>query len=171
MSLTAAAGCYLPPRWDPTRPASGALFDTWGGKVEDRELATLARRVGDIVRGIVEFVTYRRQETDAPVHVFVEDYAYGKSGKSGIVLAELGGAVKHELFRRWGLVVVPVHQGRSRSFLLGGLPKGKGTQAPAVVAAVQRLGFHFGASDPGDAFVVANFGRAELGLPGVTFAG
>lgn len=169
LSLRAAAGCLLFPSWDPVKPTDRVRFDTWGGKCEN-DLKARAERVDSIVTGIVEFVDGAMQWSGEPA-ILIEDHAYERFDQRGVMLAELAGAVKNELFRRWGLVVRPLAQSRAQSYLLGKLPPGKGTRGPATQAALSRLGFSFSASDPGDAFVIANAGRAELGLPGVTLAG
>lgn len=192
LSLRSSSGVILHHDWDPLRPRERATFDAWGYALKDDAAPDeLMKRVESIAVGINELVDKAYVLADlgrasarladglqihesaalGNVFVFVEDYAYGRAAKGGTRLAELGGAVKLMVFRRSGIVVQPIVQSRAQKYLLGKLPSGKGTRSPAVQAAVRSLGFEFDRSDPADAFTIANAGRAELGLPGVTLAG
>jgi len=106
----------------------------------------------------------------SPLSVFVEDYAYGLAGLGGMRIAELGGAVKAQLFAQHAAVVQPVNAMTARKIFLGKLPKGKGAAQKAVQDACIALGLvpKDSGSDEADAFVIANAGRALLGLPFAT---
>jgi hypothetical protein len=169
LSLRSTAACYLPPSWSPAAPRFGIQFGTFGSKVERGDFEGRARRLAEIAEGVGDFVgTIFARRPSRDLAVAVEEYAYAAGAKSGVMLGELGGAVKAELWRRFGVAAFPMATSRARIYLLGKLPRGKGTQGPAVQAAAARLGLAFPTSDPVDAFVVANAMRAELGMPGCT---
>jgi hypothetical protein len=166
LSLRATAAVFLPHDWSPAEPRRGIRVDTWGWEVAKGDAEGQAKRLAIIAGGIVGFVSACfGPQTPA---VAVEQYSFARSAKSGVMLGELGGAVKAELWRRCGVAAFPMATSRARIYLLGKLPRGKGTQGPAVQAAAARLGLEFPSADPVDAWLVANAYRAELGMPGCT---
>lgn len=167
LSLTCAAAVYLPPDWVPgdwdTVKVMTAGYGVAGNDPGDR-----IKRLSLIASAITEFV---RVHLDPGLHahrrVFVEDYAYGMAGKSGMALGELGGAVKTQIWDRCNLTTVPVNNMTARKYFLGKLPR-KGA-AMEVHRVLGELGWpHAKTADPGDALIVANFGRSECGLPGLS---
>jgi len=169
LSLRSTAACFLPHDWSPAEPRRGVRFDTFGSEVARGDHERQAARLVEVSVGVVDFV----MGCSGPKFpaVAIEQYSFARSAKSGVMLGELGGAVKAELWRRVGVAAYPMATSRARIYLLGKLPRGKGTQGPAVQAAAARLGLEFPTSDPVDAWVVANAMRAELGMPGCTLAG
>lgn len=162
-SLRATAAVLLAPTWRPgdwTMPVERAGYD-----LQRATPLQLAERLHVIAERMVSFVRVHRA-----THVFIEDYAFGMAGSSNAItlLAELGGGIKVELFGQLGLAAVPVNQSTVRKYFLGKLPPKD--RAAAVHTALRRVGAPWATSDPGDAFLVASFGRSELGLPGMTLA-
>jgi hypothetical protein len=101
------------------------------------------------------------------LRVYVEDYAFGLTQNRAHELAEMTGMVKMSFYQA-GMLVRPVNQSTVRKYFLGKLPPKD--RAGAVHSALKGMGAPWHSSDVGDAFVVANYGRTELGLPGVTLA-
>ena len=164
LSLRRSAACFIPADWEPFVH----------GEVNWRALKTMtvghdlkkdatpkekAARLGKIASSISEWVSEQAE-------VAFEDYAYGMAGHSGMMLAELGGAVKYALYTDLNIGVVPVNQSTARKFLLGKLPQKD--RASVVVAKLEEWGCPFATSDEKDAFVIANYWRTELGMPGLT---
>lgn len=161
LSLRSAAGCALGANWRPGEWGAQTLV-CGSGLTVTATPAERAARLHDVAHRLASFAASVRADA-----VFVEDYAYGLAGRGGMMLAELGGAVKFE-FHRLGLPpVVPVNASTARKYLLGARMPRKGA-AVATHRLLGELGCPFGTSDERDAFVVANYGRTELGLPGLT---
>lgn len=171
LSLLNSAAVLIPGDWDPTKCDWNRLMYTRVGypiaKPGKDGPELRARRILHIVTELMAWMGL------PPKRVYVEDYAYGMAGGSASItgLAELGGALKFELIRR-GCVVDPVNQSTARKFLLGKLPPKD--RAIAVHKVLEDCGCPWSregeGSDPGDAFVVANYARTELGLPALTIA-
>lgn len=127
-------------------------------------------------------------------HVFAEDYAFSQSGPTARKLAENAGVTRVELYR-YGRVMRTVVAASARKLLLGKCPQQD--QKLIVQAALYRAGAPVsekivrkyvpeyrapkigGHPRPGrglwgedecDAFVVANWGRSEIGLTGLSLA-
>ena len=104
-------------------------------------------------------------QANGVTNVFVEGYAFG-SQNAREALAELGGVVKHDLYTMH-LLVTPIVAASARKTLLGKVPSKK-TSGIAVKDYVNeklaRMGAKFDTMDEGDAYIIANAGRAALGL-------
>lgn len=120
-------------------------------------------RLASIVSDLARFA-----DAHGVTHAYVEDLAYGLAGQQGARLAGLADVVRVGLYERLGLVVVPVNQNTVRKFFLGKLPPRD--RAGATHAKLRELGCPWDRSDYGDAFLVASYGRTELGLTGLTVA-
>lgn len=185
LSLTAAAAVVLPADWEPGDWNLPSLVVAPPEPEEDAD-AFHARRTGVIANALLRFAVEH-----CVTHVYVEDYAYSPQATRGRAVAELGGVVKDYFLRRtrvaWAalkqplvprppheLIVHPVNMAAARKALLGHVPS-KRTSGVAVKDYVNeklaRMGASFGTMDEGDAFVVANYGRALLGLPYVGVGG
>lgn len=160
LSLRNAAAVFIPAGWKP----GDWNVSSWsvGYALKGRDPAERAERMHHIAD---EFRTWIGRGNLKNVAVYVEDYAYGLGAKSGIDIAELGGAVKFALYEA-GYVVTPVNQSTARSYLLGKLPQKD--RAQATHAALKAWGAEFESADIGDAFVVGNYARTNHGLPGLT---
>lgn len=164
LSLRSTGAVVLPAGWAPGPnmfdvPSSNHGYELKNPTHQDRLV-----RNATIVRGLLAFAREHKV-----THAFVEDHAYGLSGQQGVVLAELTGAVKVVFLRMLGLGVVPLNQSIVRKYFLGKLPRDG--RAIATHRALRDIGCPWEDSDRGDAYLVANFGRTELGLPGLTMAG
>ncbi len=167
LSLRRSAVCFIPGDWEVFVHGEvnwGALKTMTVGQdlKKDSSPEEKADRLVKIAGSISEWIS----ETSV---VFVEDYAYGMAGQSGMMLGELGGAVKYALRYDVKLGVRPVNQSTARKFLLGKLPQKD--RAAVVVAQLEEWGCPFATSDEKDAFTIANYGRTELGMPGLTLGG
>lgn len=153
LSLTAtgvAAACAICWSIDLSRVSTFAV----GEKLpRDASAQLRASRLALITNKIVEYVAACECK-----NVFVEGYSYGKQFTAH-QLGELGGAVKYALWERRGVAAMPVPPTSVRKFFLG--RSGKGSK-DAVADALKKLSAPF-KGDEGDAFVVMNFGIAELG--------
>jgi hypothetical protein len=160
LSLRRTAAVHLPADWIPgTWDGVQSMVSEQEG-VEGRDPEAHAYRLHAIAERLATFIGVCKVK-----HVYCEDHAYGLAGRGGVTLAELAGAVKGRLFAR-GVVVIPVNMMTARKLLLGKLPR-KGA-ATAVQDALKQMGSPFEGSDEGDAWTVANWGRTELGMAGVT---
>ncbi|MCK9358022.1 MAG: hypothetical protein M0R22_12900 [Dehalococcoidia bacterium] len=166
LSLTGAAACYLPPDWDYTMATMRTKLVGYQLTGAITPLERIAR-IDHIATSMKVFIRSIRQ-TDPYVKVYVEGYAFSARSSAVTKLAELGGAMRYALWTTFGIAVEEMVASRARVYLLGKLPRGKGTQKPAIVAALNSFGFEFGSLDEADAFVVANAARAELGMAGIT---
>lgn len=169
LSLTGAAACYLPPDWDYTRATMRTtvvgyqLTSTITPRDRIVRIASVVTHMSTLIRSI--------RMTDPGVRVYVEGYAFSARSTAVTKLAELGGAMRYALWTGFGITIEEMVASRARVYLLGKLPRGKGTQKSAVVAALKSFRFEFGSGDEADAFVVANAARAELGMAGITLTG
>lgn len=169
LSLRSAGAVVLGPRWDPAKPWGLHLHATRVGyELAEPTPEAKAKRLFDIAEGLYAFA-WEHEVTD----VFIEDYAFGLAGNSGIAIAEVGGAVKSFFFNGvWDgptgcrLIVRPANISTVRKFLLGKLPKNSKVRTHQLLK--DEMGCPFKTSDERDAFVVANYGRSELGLPGIS---
>lgn len=182
LSLRRAAACWVPPDW--SVGDWGALrFCVAGCEVKGRDPEAVADRLVTVSAAMVDFIstvwptgpkTFLVHDRPAQVPVpaiYVEDYGFGAQN-AGMWLAELAGAVKCEVRRRWkqhGAVVVPVNQNTARKTFFGDnkLPQGKGAVPAAISTALRRIGFPHEGSDEGDAAIIAWHGRSLHGMPAV----
>lgn len=165
LSLRHTSAVYLSPRWRVGKWSQVPIVRA-GEELKNPIPFTEVRRLDAIVNVLEAF--YRKfADREFPTQVYVEDYAYGLAGRSGMKLGELGGAVKRSFFHSFGVTLIPVNISTARKFFLGKIPRGKGAAASAVHGALQRLKWPHIDSDPGDAFVIANYARTEHGLRGL----
>lgn len=164
LSLRLAAAVALPSSWD---PASDARWDVpnlrVGGELDQYD-GSAAERVNSIVDAVTLFVI--KHGGHSP-RVFVENYAFSRQGTgSASLVVELGGALKFWLRRRTGVEVASVNDNTARKFFLGKLPAKN--RAAATHEMLKKIGCPWPESDRGDAWVIANYGRSECGLAGVS---
>ncbi len=156
LSLTAPAAAVLPRGWKPGQwNIPTKVFD--GGITRD-EGRLMMIRDGVAHYAAKHYVT----------HVFIEGYSYG-SQNAREALGELGGVIKVALWEI-GLQAVPIPTSSARKTLLGTIKRSSLAGAKIkdyVNAQLAKMGAQFPTMDEGDAFVVANAGRASLGLPHV----
>ena len=91
--------------------------------------------------------------------VVIEGYSYMSTGQT-LYLAELGGIVKHELYKR-EKTVVEVPPSTLKKFVTG---KGNAKKDQMMLAIYKRWGTEFDNNDAADAYALAQYGRT---LPGV----
>lgn len=122
-------------------------------------------RIAHIVDALCGFV-----QKHGARYVYVEGYAFSARSSSVTKLAEVGGALRYALHTKLSVTAQEMTASRARTYLLGRLPRGRGTQKPACRDALARARFVFGSMDECDAFCIANCALGELGGCGVTFA-
>jgi hypothetical protein len=166
LSLTAAAAVYIPWNWEDEGfawkyvPTAHAGFSLKQDASEDLKLA----RLQAICEEILAFA-----EKWEITHAFIEQYAFSMMQSRAHALGEVGGTVKLDLYRKLGVVTVPVVASSARKLLFGKLPA-KDAKKHAQARLKLIYPDHSWSEDEGDAFIVANFGRAEVGLPMLTCA-
>lgn len=160
LSLSGPAGCHVPKGWK-IGDWRALSVETLSPDVPETEVGRLDRLLQ-----IVD-VFGRWVERMGPDYSWVEDYAYSARSSSVTKLAELGGAVRVELHRR-GFGPLPATASQARLMLLGKLPKKD--QKKVTHAALRAAGFPWASGDVMDAFVIANWGRSECGLPFLSLA-
>lgn len=120
----------------------------------------IARLASDVVRWVAWAGALRGV---GPYSVWKEGYA--TRGHSLSLLGELGGVVKHELLRQLGVVVEDAPQHEVRSLLVAGGKMPVRDRKAFIQATVQGFTGVFDDADQRDAFVVANWGLAQLSAP------
>ena len=184
LSLTRSAAFYLPSDWKPGGSWAKVKTITVGYPLPKTASATQRDlRIRTIVNTLLGFVITSSVGMRSDIYasptkpmkmewsrpgIFVEDYAYGLAGNSGIRLAELGGALKYAISQECSVSVEPINMTTARKIFLGKIPKGKGAAQVAVHSTLKRMGFAYEGSDEGDAFVIANAGRSLLGMTAAT---
>lgn len=172
LSLRAAAACAIP-------------YDAWDGKLDyvrtmmfGYDLPNTASpkdklaRIHSIADGVTKFCA----GVDAKA-IYIEEYAFSQGQAHAHEIGEVGGVVKHRLFRKLGLVTIPVANNTARKTLLVKLPsprgKPKGYVKSWVWANVRRLegSARVWTNDEVDAFVIANHGIAAEGSTALSFEG
>lgn len=123
-------------------------------------------RIASIAEGITSFC-----EKMKATAVYVEEYAYSQVSSHATGLGEVGGVVKLEIYRRLGIISVPIVASSARKMLLMKCPQRD--PKPFVQYNVQRLGgpTKDWTGDEIDAFVVANAGLADIGGMAMSFPG
>jgi hypothetical protein len=159
LSLRRSAFCFIPSTWVP-----GNWRSLYTSPVEVD--ATGIKRICAIVE-VISRVASEIQQGELVKHVYVEQYAWSASGNAGQAeIKELGGALKMRLYQHCDLEVVPVNASSARKTLFGKLPRMKRPEwKKFVVHELQKMGAPWDDDDTCDAFVIANHGRGELGLP------
>jgi|SRR5882672_709621 len=167
LSLTAPAACFIPQGWE-LGDWLTLRFETYVGgddalvKTGVDALAWQYRRLIKISGWARNFVLEKRAQ-----HTFVEGYAFSKHSSSVTRLAELGGVCRVELFT-YGRTLRPVVASSARKLILGKLPREDVKRV--THQAIWDHGAPFADGDQVDAFVVANAGLSELGLPFLSLA-
>jgi Holliday junction resolvasome RuvABC endonuclease subunit len=162
LSLTGAAACAIRPGWkgDWSQLATKRVGYPLAKNPRPRETVD---RLDTIARELVDFA-----ELHGVTDAFVEGYAFSMVNSRSHALGEVGGAVKLDFRRRLDLVLHTVAPNTARKLLCGKVPAKK-TSGVEPKRYVQRwlidLGADFATDDEGDAFVIANYGRREVGLP------
>lgn len=141
---------------------------------EEWDLGPLEEQSPEAKINRIEFIAARVLEFCAHVqatNIYVENYAFSMGhSTSATKLAELGGAVRYAVRTQRGQIITPVGASAARKVFLGDVPK-KGakewTRARVQEACANLVGAD-ASDDLCDAFVVANFGRHDLGLPCLT---
>ena len=134
---------------------------TFGGTVSAHaSTQEQLERLDGIAVGIVDML---RQW--GVTHVFVEGYSFGAFAARE-KLGELGGVVKLSIYRALRITPVAVPPATARKLFLGHARKGSKL---LVAQALKALNAPF-KDDEGDAFVITNYGLADLGLPFMTVA-
>ena len=96
-------------------------------------------------------------------HAWIEGYPASGGVYNLDKLAEIGGVVRDHLANYFRLYAETAPQSTARKFFLGKLPQRE--RKAIVVENVQALASPEWTADECDAFVAANFGLSELGLP------
>ena len=166
LSLRATGMVAIPRSWSEDHDWSSVKFDTVGaGLPRHATVAEHVEHIDDIVARVAGFVYDHDPEA-----VFIEHYAFGAFG-AGPNLGELGGVVKDRLVRVMGRDVRLVVASSARKLAFGKVPRGiKIKEFIEKRMALVGAPFPTGKAgeDTRDAFVIANFGLTELGLPAMT---
>jgi hypothetical protein len=153
LSLSGGLGlCAVPLSWDRDfRRVTFEVIKPTADQPRAMQLSELAGRV-------VAFVA----RTGA-THCWIEGYT--ASGRAFGVqhLAEVGGVVRLALLERSNIIAETAPLSSARKLLLGKLPRGKGMAKKTAHKSVEALAGRLLDGNEGDAFVVANYGIAELG--------
>ncbi len=176
LSLRAAGACAIPVGWD-GMSLGRIRMAVFGGELKDPTEHQRLERMHGIAKGIAEFCRALTPHGLAPVHVFVEQYAFSRGQAHSHLLGECGGIVKYRLWRKLNLVAMPVINTSARKTLLGIIPKKDPVTKKAIKAKeivwknVRRLGGSAceWTNDEVDAFVVANHGIMLLGGTPMSF--
>lgn len=156
LSLTGAGMVVIPEGWDLDWSALPRL--TVGHEL--RADASEADKLGRLVRIRIDVLQFLAEhEADA---VWVEGYAFSRRSRSAHALAELGGVVKVACLEH-GYPVRVVGASAARKTFLGHCPRKDAKVATQL--AVYNLGARSLSGDEVDAWVVANHGRSEMGVP------
>jgi hypothetical protein len=171
LSLTAPAACCIPRGW---RIGDWGALDVvaWEPpKVEDQgDQGALYARLTWIVDAVAKFVSRSTIHEVPPVRpvVSAEQYAFSRSSSSVTKLAELGGAVRVDLWRR-RIVVCPLVASSARKLLLGKLPK-KGAKDATQFALWEAGAPKTWSGDILDSFAISNLALSDYGAPALTLA-
>lgn len=167
LSLKAPAACFIPAGWE-LGDWNRLTSTTYVGH-DDALVRTTAdglrwqyRRLAKISEWARAFVLTHRA-----AHTFVENYAFSKSSSSVTRLAELGGVARVELLT-YGRTLIPIVASSARKLILGKVPRED--QKVVTQQALWDHGAEFANGDECDAFVVANAGLSEIGLPFLSLA-
>lgn len=171
LSLTAAAACALPKKWDHDMKSARTMVVGYGVSNAEGEEARL-ERLDDIAEAIVKFCMMNHA-----VAVGVEDYAFSQGQSRAHALGEAGGVVKLEIYRRLQLTTIPIVASTARKTLLQKLPSPRGQKKgflkEFVVRNVRRLKGPTlkWTDDEIDAFVIANHRRMLAGETAMSYLG
>jgi hypothetical protein len=160
LSLRRSAFCVIPSTWSPgdwERLHTGVVQPEGDGILR---IAAIIESFSMVVDGV-----YRGELVK---HVFIEQYAWSAMGSSSKQheIMEMGGALKLRLYQKFGLFTTSFNASSARKTLFGKLPRMKRAEwKKFVVHQLQKMGAPWDDDDTCDAFVIANHGRGELGLP------
>lgn len=161
LSMARTGMCYIPSQWDFSRESlvSRSVTSERDGAArgDPHVLAKLEiERFLKIAKGVVGFT-----KECGVRHVAAERYAYSKGQSSSATrLAELGGIVKSQLLLSCRAPAVSVAVNSARSFLTGGLKRGK--QKQQVEVFLSQRGFFFDNYDEMDAFVISFYWYCKI---------
>lgn len=173
LSLTGLGMIVMPANW-------GGDWTKLSRRTFEHKLpkdATQGEKTNRLVQLASEVVHFAK--TNHAAYAVHEQYAFNQPGGRTFDLGELGGVVKHELFRNLGIITEPVNVMTARKFLLGRLPKktellpggrkkDSGAKAWAQEGARRAGCPEVWTEDERDAWVVANLRAGELGWYAVT---
>lgn len=163
LSLRRPGVCGLSGSWSPVDPWANVDVEAFP-EVKD----TGSKRLLRITQGVEGFVEKLAGDPRRPPAVFVEQHAFGMAGGSfALERAELVGAVKVMVLRRWGVEVIPIVASSARKLLFGPQRRMSTREwKPFIHASFREMGAPgpWG-EDERDAFVIANAGRHLLGAP------
>jgi Holliday junction resolvasome RuvABC endonuclease subunit len=169
LSLRQTAMVYLPEEWaipmtKQTHDWGLARWRTVGGALHHHSTAVeIVEHIADIAEQVCNFI-----DEHQPTAVFVEQYAFSRNGAYAHAIGELGGVVKHLLVKMLGYDVGVVIATSARKLTFGRVPRGTNAKK-FVEARLALVDAPFAKGKPGegerDAFVIANYGLTEVGLP------
>jgi len=156
-------------------PATFAAGDgalAWGTvrkwKLEAQD-DTLVWRERNVREGLRSFLVSLEREGCKIQGVYAEDYAHTQMARrGGWMLCEVGGVVRVMLAEVFGQTMRMVVAASARKLLLGKVPREKTSGMPVkeyVFRRLRQMRSGFTDFDHADAFVVANYGLHDLGLP------
>lgn len=163
LSLSGLGAVVVPGDWDFT--FSRIAFTSFGVSLPKK---ATEREITDRLLLLSHDVTVWLGREKA-THVYVESLPTQRAYQL-VPLAELRCAVRLELRRKLAIDIDVANQTSARYLFLGGLPKktpagDKFDKKAAIAEMLKARGARFEDLDQGDAFVVANWGMAALGVP------
>jgi hypothetical protein len=168
LSLRRPGWCALSPDWDPRDPWKRIEAEAYEpGKVAG------AKRLDMIVSAAACFsnVAWNRTNLSVPPAFGVEQHAFGMSrGAYALERAELVGALKVMVYRRWGVEVLPVVASSARKLIFGPTKKtqtgGKNGWKRFIEARFVDMGAPtLWGEDERDAIVIGNALLHHMGRP------
>lgn len=163
LSLVAPAAVALPLDW---RPGDWTRVCAWLLKTKTPEnkddLAGQARRSDEIARWAGAVVGECSSLGIRPA-CFVENYGFNKNNANASRIQESGGAVKLEVWRRWGVTLTTVTASQGRKLFLGKNPSSDPKTHVQDALFNRCKAPKTWDENQADAFVVVNFGLSELG--------
>jgi hypothetical protein len=158
MSLRGTGICILPGDWNPRRAWQSIAL---------AQLGEIGKQLGIQRRSNIAHEVWRLAVREGVTHAFVEQHAFSAGlMKHAMERAELVGAMKEVLWHSLQIEALPIVASSARKLLFGSLPRMDRKAGKAYIKqALESMGGSFGDEDTRDAFIVANAGRAELGLP------
>jgi hypothetical protein len=162
LSLTGPALVVLGPGWSPVSPMRGLdAHDLSMGKE-----ARLSARIRGIVKHALLALSPHWDQESNDVRVFVEQHAFASMGSYALERAELVGALEYALREEFGLSTGRVVASSARKLVFGKMPRMRTKEWKKYIELeLPKMGVEIDDEDQRDAFVVANAGRYELGLP------
>ena len=163
LSLVAPAAVALPLDWHPGdwRRVHAWLLKT---KTPDSkaDLEGQMRRSDEIAKWAAKIVGSCSSLGERPA-CFVENYGFNKNNANASRIQESGGAVKLEIWRRWGVTLTTVTASQGRKLFLGKNPQSDPKTHVQLALFNKCKAPKTWDENQADAFVVVNFGLATLG--------